>query len=39
MAVKELNHTGKVIRGSKALMLGRTCKENVPDTRESTFEN
>jgi UDPglucose 6-dehydrogenase/UDP-N-acetyl-D-galactosamine dehydrogenase len=35
MAIKGLNDVGKVIRGSKVLIMGLTYKENVPDTRES----
>jgi UDP-N-acetyl-D-glucosamine/UDP-N-acetyl-D-galactosamine dehydrogenase len=35
IAIKSLNATGRVIRGSKVLILGLTYKENVPDTRES----
>ncbi|KAF5417599.1 MAG: UDP-N-acetyl-D-mannosamine dehydrogenase [Candidatus Methanophagaceae archaeon] len=35
MAIKGLNEVGKVIKGSKVLILGLTYKENVPDTRES----
>ena len=34
LAIKGLNDAGKVIRGSKALIMGLTYKENVPDTRE-----
>ena len=35
MAIKGLNGVGKVIKGSKVLIMGLTYKENVPDTRES----
>ncbi len=35
MAIKGLNEMGKVIKGSKVLIMGLTYKENVPDTRES----
>ena len=35
MAIKELNSVGKVIKGSKVLVMGLTYKENVPDTRET----
>lgn len=35
MAIKGLNDAGKVIKGSKVLIMGQTYKENVPDTRES----
>jgi len=35
MAIKSLNEVGKVIKGSKVLIMGLTYKENVPDTRES----
>ena len=35
MAIKELNDAGKVIKGSKVMIIGLTYKENVPDTRES----
>ena len=35
MAIRGLNEVGKVIKGSKVLIMGLTYKENVPDTRES----
>lgn len=35
MAIKGLNNAGKVIRGSKILIMGLTYKEDVPDIRES----
>jgi len=35
MAIKGINEVGKVIKGSKVLIMGLTYKENVPDTRES----
>ena len=35
MAIRGLNEVGKVIKGSKVLIMGLTDKENVPDTRES----
>lgn len=35
MTVKGLNNVGKVIKNSKALVMGLTYKENVPDVRES----
>jgi UDP-N-acetyl-D-glucosamine/UDP-N-acetyl-D-galactosamine dehydrogenase len=35
ITVKALNNIGKVIKGSKVLIMGLTYKENVPDTRES----
>jgi UDP-N-acetyl-D-glucosamine/UDP-N-acetyl-D-galactosamine dehydrogenase len=35
LAIKGLNEQGKVIKGSKILLMGLTYKENVPDTRES----
>jgi len=35
MAIMGLNDVGKVIKGSKVLIMGLTYKENVPDTRES----
>ena len=35
MAIKGLNEVGKVVKGSKVLIIGLTYKENVPDTRES----
>jgi len=35
MAIKGLNEVGKVIKGSKVLIMGLAYKENVPDTRES----
>jgi len=34
-AIKGLNEVGKVIKGSKVLIMGLTYKENVADTRES----
>ncbi|MCP1663258.1 UDPglucose 6-dehydrogenase/UDP-N-acetyl-D-galactosamine dehydrogenase [Methanocalculus sp. AMF5] len=38
LAIKELNRAGKVIKGSRLLIMGLTYKENVPDTRESPVE-
>jgi UDPglucose 6-dehydrogenase/UDP-N-acetyl-D-galactosamine dehydrogenase len=38
MAVKGLNNEGKVIKGSKVLIMGLTYKENVPDIRESPVD-
>ncbi|PWR71778.1 nucleotide sugar dehydrogenase [Methanospirillum stamsii] len=38
LAIKGLNEAGKVIKGSKVLIMGVTYKENVPDTRESPVE-
>jgi UDP-N-acetyl-D-glucosamine/UDP-N-acetyl-D-galactosamine dehydrogenase len=35
MTVKAMNDAGKVIKGSKVLIVGLTYKENVPDTRET----
>jgi UDPglucose 6-dehydrogenase/UDP-N-acetyl-D-galactosamine dehydrogenase len=35
MTVRSLNDAGKVIRNSRALVMGLTYKENVPDTRET----
>lgn len=35
MAVKSINNVGKVIKGSKVLIMGCTYKENVDDTRET----
>jgi UDPglucose 6-dehydrogenase/UDP-N-acetyl-D-galactosamine dehydrogenase len=35
MAIMGLNDVGKVIRGSKVLIMGLTYKEDVPDIRES----
>jgi len=35
MVIKALNRAGKVIQGSKVLVMGLTYKENVPDTRET----
>ena len=35
IAIKGLNEVGKVIKGSKVLIMGLTYKENVSDTRES----
>ncbi len=39
MAVKGLNEVGKVIKGSKVLLMGLTYKENVADTRKSPAED
>jgi UDPglucose 6-dehydrogenase/UDP-N-acetyl-D-galactosamine dehydrogenase len=38
MAIRGLNDAGKVIRGSRALVMGLTYKENVADIRESPAE-
>jgi UDPglucose 6-dehydrogenase/UDP-N-acetyl-D-galactosamine dehydrogenase len=38
MAIKGLNETGKVIKGSKVLIMGLTYKEDVADIRESPVE-
>ena len=38
MAVRGLNDAGKVIKGSRVLVMGLTYKENVPDIRESPVE-
>ena len=38
LTIKGLNEVGKVIRGSKVLIMGLTYKEDVPDTRESPVE-
>jgi UDP-N-acetyl-D-glucosamine/UDP-N-acetyl-D-galactosamine dehydrogenase len=35
LAIKGLNEVGKVIKGSKILIMGFTYKEDVPDIRES----
>lgn len=35
MIVRELNNAGKIIKGSKVLVMGLTFKEDVPDTRNS----
>jgi UDP-N-acetyl-D-galactosamine dehydrogenase len=35
MTIKALNNVGKVIKGSRVLVMGLTYKENVPDIRES----
>ncbi len=35
MTVKALNQVGKVLKGSKVLIIGLTYKENVADTRET----
>jgi UDP-N-acetyl-D-glucosamine/UDP-N-acetyl-D-galactosamine dehydrogenase len=35
MTVRALNEVGKVIKGSKVLIIGLTYKENVADTRET----
>jgi len=35
MAIKGINEAGRVIRGSKVMIMGLTYKENVPDIRES----
>ena len=38
LAIKGLNEVGKVIKGSKVLIMGLTYKEDVTDTRESPVE-
>jgi len=38
MTIKGLNEAGKVLKGSKVLILGLTYKEDVPDTRESPVQ-
>jgi len=38
MTIKALNEVGKVIKGSKVLIMGLTYKENVADTRETTVK-
>lgn len=35
MTIKSINETGRVIKGSKVLIMGCTYKENVTDTRET----
>ncbi|MFA4835676.1 MAG: nucleotide sugar dehydrogenase [Dehalococcoidia bacterium] len=35
MTIKALNNVGKVIKGSRVLIMGLTYKENVDDTRET----
>ncbi len=35
MAIKALKHVGKVIKGSRVMIMGLTYKENVPDIRET----
>jgi len=35
LTIKALNNAGKVIKGSKVLIMGLTFKENVDDTRET----
>jgi UDP-N-acetyl-D-galactosamine dehydrogenase len=35
LTVKAINKAGKVIRGSKVLIMGCTYKDNAPDTRET----
>lgn len=37
MAIMGLNDVGKVIQGSKVLIMGLTYKEDVPDIRESSI--
>jgi len=39
IAIKALNDVGKVIRGSKVLIMGLTYKENVADTRETPVKD
>ncbi|HUV45702.1 MAG TPA: nucleotide sugar dehydrogenase [Dehalococcoidia bacterium] len=39
MTIKALNDVGKVIRGSRVLIMGLTYKENVADTRESPVKD
>jgi len=38
MTIKALNNAGKVIKGSKVLIMGLTFKENVDDTRETPVQ-
>jgi len=38
MTIKALNDAGKVIKGSKVLIMGLTYKENVADTRETPLK-
>lgn len=38
ITIKALNHVGKVIKGSKVLIIGLTYKANVPDTRETPLK-
>ena len=38
LVIKGLNTVGKVIKGSRVLIMGLTYKENVPDIRESPAE-
>jgi UDP-N-acetyl-D-mannosaminuronate dehydrogenase len=35
MTIKAINNAGKVIKGSKVMIMGLTYKENVPDIRET----
>jgi len=35
MTIKALNDVGKIIKGSKVLIMGLTYKEDVADTRET----
>jgi UDP-N-acetyl-D-glucosamine/UDP-N-acetyl-D-galactosamine dehydrogenase len=39
MMIKSINQTGKVIKGSKVLIIGCTYKANVSDTRETPIRN
>jgi UDP-N-acetyl-D-glucosamine/UDP-N-acetyl-D-galactosamine dehydrogenase len=39
MAIKSINQAGKVIQGSKVLIMGCTYKENVGDTRETPIRD
>ena len=39
LTIKALNDVGKVINGSKVLIMGLTFKENVDDTRETPVKN
>jgi UDPglucose 6-dehydrogenase/UDP-N-acetyl-D-galactosamine dehydrogenase len=39
LTIRTLNETGKVINGSKILIMGLTFKENVADTRETPAKN
>jgi len=38
ITIKALNEVGKVIKGSRVLIMGLTYKENVPDTRETPLK-
>jgi len=39
MTIKSINDVGKVLKGSKVLIMGCTYKENIPDTRRTPIRD